>query len=316
MEIDKRNKLHFLLVIIFLGIISTINENSINNIETKMTDSISTKTYFQAINFNTAYGKYDPERLASVREYDEGEYNHELSNDYFENVKFYTIKDLDLVRFQIFFTEHAFFRYPEMYEDPQLIQDYYVKTYQTPFFKSLSNEALAKKYHPSFQLGEFLTLSDFKTVILPNLKFDLIKIENVEEINRSGCYVYYNWDFFEEMQISEYSNSFLRFMETLPYQARKIVFDSKEEAIKAAFSALLENSCSTPDTRLRGLYFDIKSQGSPIWHSETYGPETWVRASIRYLNELDENMNNIETLEKSLELISKYTMNPFELIVK
>lgn len=316
MEIKKRNKLHFLLLVTFWGISSTINADSINNIGTKMTDSISTKIYFQAINFNTAYGKYDPERLASVREYDEGEYNYELSNDYFENVKFYTTKDLDLVRFQIFFTEHAFFRYTEMYKDPQSIQDYYERTYETPFFKSLSNGDLAKKYHPSFQLGEFLTFPDFKSIILPNLKIDLIKVVKTEDINQSGCYVYYNWDFFEEMQISEYSNSLLRFMETLPYQARKIVFESKEDAIKSAFSALLENSCSNPDTRLRGLYFDIKSMGAPIWHSETYGSETWVRASIRYLNELGENKNNLETLEESLELISKFTISPFEVIIK
>ena len=270
----------------------------------------SNKIYFKILNFNLPEGEIDPVRLESLKEYD-GEYNYELSNEYFENASFFSNSEIDLIKFQIFFTKHGHFRYTEFYDDAQTIQDYYEKKYGTPFFFSLSNDELKKKYHPTFQLGEFLDLKDFTDIILPNLKFDLINEIEPNTLDMNGYHVFYNWDFFEETQTSPYSNSFLRYIDFLPYNSRTNKYNSKEQAKIGAFNALLENACSTVNTRLKGLKFKLNN--SKLNTLTTDNNLEIATPSIRSLNELESGIIERE-VDDSIKEIEKQTMKPFEII--
>ncbi|ELR73833.1 hypothetical protein C900_01443 [Fulvivirga imtechensis AK7] len=281
-----------------------------NIFSSKKATTKSNKVYFKTLNYNVLEGQIDPSRLESLQEYD-GEYNYELSNKYFENALFYSESDKNLIRFQIFFTKHAHFRYPEFYRDSQEIQDHYKNQYETPFFFSLSNDQLKKKYHPTFQLGEFLNLKDFKDIILPNLKFDFINEIKPNVLDKNGYYVFYNWDFFEETQISPYSNSFLRYIDFLPYNSRTNKYNSKEHAKIGAFNALLENACSTADTRLKGLKFKLRN---PKLNTLTMDDHLQIATpSIRSLNELESGIIERE-IDDSLKEIERQGMKPFEII--
>lgn len=279
------------------------------------------RIYFKVINFNKAEGVIDPARLESMREY-EGDYNYELNNEYFENAWFYSDSDKELIEFQVFFTKHAHFRYPEFYKNAQQIQDYFEDKYQTPFFYALSNEELRKKYHPSFQLGKYLNLNDFKSIIFPNFKLNLLSTINLAELKSKTNYVFFNWDFFEEVQISPFSNSFLRYIETLPFKSRRNSFEVIEEAKINAVNALLENACSTVDTTVRGLYFDLGNFNSKILTTDSYLNKPKVVPKVRNLREIgeiNEFINNTEfqrELDSSLKELEKNTMKPFEIITR
>lgn len=277
------------------------------------------RCYFKVINFNKAEGAIDPARLESMLEY-EGEYNYELNNEYFENAWFYSDSDKVLIAFQVFFTKHAHFRYPEFYKNAQQIQDYFENKYQTPFFYALSNEELQKKYHPSFQLGKYLNLNDFKSIILPNFKLHLLSTINLAELKSNTHYVFFNWDFFEEVQISPFSNSFLRYIAKLPSQSRRNSYEVIEEAKINAVNALLENACSTVDTTLRGLYFDLGKFDSKILTTDSFLNKPKVVPKVRDLSEIgeiNEIVKNTEfqsELDSSLKELKKNTMMPFEII--
>jgi hypothetical protein len=280
------------------------------------------RIYFKVINFNKAEGAIDPERLESMQEY-EGEYNFELNNDYFENAWFYSDSDRELVEFQVFFTMHAHFRYPEFYKEAQKIQDYFEVKYQTPFFYTLSNEELRKKYHPEFQLGKHLNLTDFKSIVFPNLKLNLLSTINLDGLANKNNYVFFNWDFFEEVQISPFSNSFLRYIERLPFSSRQNSYETIEKAKINAVNVLLENASSTVDTTLKGLDFDIRNFKSKILkgnYSYLSKPKIVPRIrSLRELGDVNEVINNTEfqiDLEASLRELERNTMKPFEIIVK
>ncbi|MFC3811139.1 hypothetical protein [Lacihabitans lacunae] len=272
----------------------------------------SDKIYFKILNFNLAEGKLDSARLESLQEYD-GEYNYELSNEYFENALFFSESEIELIKFQIFFTKHAHFRYPEFYNDAQVIQDYYEKKYQTPFFFALSDDELKKKYHPTFQLGKHLNFEDYKSVIQPNLKLELIRVIEPEKIHSDNFSVFYNWDFFEETQISPFSNSFLRFIEAIPYDSRKTNYDSKEKAKIGAFNALLENASSTADTTLKGLSFHLRNSGLKTLSKDSSLNKPKVIPAIRSLNELESGVI-MDEINASISEMEQQTMEPFEII--
>jgi hypothetical protein len=272
--------------------------------------------YFKIINFHKAEGAIDPARLESLREY-EDEYNYELNNEYFENSCFYSDADKALIEFQIFYTKHSHFRYPEFYKDAPRIQKYYEEKYQTPFFQELSNEELRKKYHPSFQLGKYLNFEDFKSVLLPGLNLNLLSTINPAELGGGAHYVFYNWDFFEEVQVSPFSNSFLRYIETLPFHSRRNSYDKMEEAKIAVVNALLESACSTVDTTLRGLYFDSANFSSEIFTRDWYLNRPKVVPKVRNLRELGEleALMNSKKFQDDLEsCLKEFERNSMKLV--
>lgn len=243
---------------------------------------ISTDKYFKVLNFNKLECQLDSERLESMREYD-GEYNYELKNDYFENAWFKTNLDILIIQYQIFYTRHANYRHIEFYEDSQSIQDLYLKKYDTPFFYELADEEQRQKYHPSFQLGKFLNIEDFKEIILPNLKYDLIKIIDLNDLETDKFYIFYNWQFFGEEQQGKDSNSLMRYIERLPFGTQECL-DSQNDALRVGLNVLLENSISTPDTILTGLNFKTELTDSQIFRQESYGSNFWLQAKIANLN--------------------------------
>jgi hypothetical protein len=274
------------------------------------------KLYFKVINFYKSELAIVPEKIKSMQEY-EAEYNWELKNDYFENARFYSDSEIEWIQFQVFFTKHAYFRYPEFYNDPLKIQDYYKNKYQTPFFFSLSDDELRKKYHPSFQLGKYLDFEDFKSIILPNFKLNLICIINKDELEDKLYYIFYNWDFFEEVHISPFSNSFLNYLDYLPFGSRHNSYEIEVMAKISAINALLENACSTVDTTLKGLSFDMGDFKSELFAKGKYIGK--VVPKIRHLREIgneSEIMNNPDfhqDLDNCLKIMEENTMKPFEI---
>jgi len=274
------------------------------------------KLYFKVINFNKSELAIFPEKIKSMQEY-EAEYNWELKNDYFENAQFYSDSEIEFIQFQIFFTKHAYFRYPEFYNDSQQVQDYYKNKYQTPFFFSLSDEELRKEYHPSLQLGKYLNFEDFKSIILPNLKLNLISIINDYELQNKAYYIFYNWDFFEEVQLSPFSNSFLRYLDYLLFNSRRNSYETEDMAKISAINALLENACSTPDTTLKGLYFNIGDLESDLFAMDTYIGK--VVPKVRHLrefgneNEIINNSKFQQDWDNCLKKMENNTMKPFEI---
>lgn len=274
------------------------------------------KFYFKILNFYKL--KTNPETIESMQEYD-GEYNYELQNNYFKNAWFYSNVSKDLIQFQIFYTQHAHFRNTDFYFDAQSVQDFYKNRYQTPFFYSLSDDELKKKYHPSNQLGEYLNFKDFKSVILPNLNLQLISTINLSALDTNKYYVFYNWDFFEEIQTLPFSNSFIGNIDALPIGS-KSSYESKEKALIRAFNVLLENACSTVDTSLKGFYFDLGRNRTRFLRKESHAGKSRVIPAIRNTREIEneEKLINDEKFQNELnalfDLIKSKTMSPFEII--
>ena len=144
-----------------------------------------------------------------------------------------------------------------------------------------------------------------------NLK--LLTTINIEVLDTNHIYVFQNWDFYEETQISPFSNSFLRFMECLPHSSKKHFFETDESAKIGAYNALLENGCSTADTILRGLNFDLGSSESKSLKNESYSNNNWVSPLIRNLSELKEQIA-LEEIDKAIILLEQHSMRPFEIV--
>ncbi|APU10490.1 hypothetical protein [Cellulophaga lytica] len=271
----------------------------------------SEKLYFKVVNSFFIYNKLTDYELQSYREND---YNNEQDNDYYENSYFYSHLTSEQIQFQVFFTSIGDFRNADFYENAQSIQQFYLNKYEIPFFFNLSNDIEKKKYESTFhKIGDYLKFEDFISVILPNIKFQIISQIEHNKLNIGTYTVFYNWDFFEEIQISNNSNSFLRFITSLPHNSRKKEYTSRQEANMSAFNSLLENACSTVDTTLKGLYFDLGTSNSSILSKDFFGNNPKVVMSIRNLNELETNLIENE-VNNSLEILKKKTMEPFEII--
>lgn len=271
------------------------------------------RQYFKILNFNYFEGQIDSERFESMKEY-AGEYNYELNNEYFENTYFYSYSDLEQIQFEVFFTSIGSFRNISFYKNYDVVQDFFLSKYNIPFFYQLSNDEQKKKYDSTFhKIGDFLRIEDFVEIILPNIKFKIILPIELNKLKKDTYYVFYNWNFYEEIQISPNSNSFLRFITTLPYDSRKNNYLTEAEAKTSAFNALLENACSTVDTTLRGLFFDLMDLESMIFSNDSYGASPKIVPSIRSLDELDVTLREDE-MNKSLKFLEKQTMNPFKII--
>ena len=259
------------------------------------------------------------ETIESMQEYD-GEYNYELNNDYFENAWFYSVANKNLVQFQIFYTQHAHFRNTDFYTDAQLVQDFYKKKYNTPFFYSLSDDQFKKKYLPSYQLGQHLNFNDFNSVILPNLKLQLISTINLSELDTNKYQVFYNWEFFEEMLTMPYSNLFIAQIASIPFGS-KSSYVSKEKALINAYNAVMENACITAGyTTMKGFYFDLGRNRTRFLQKESHAGKSRVIPAIRNTREIGSEEKLIKDgkfqneLNALIDLIKSKTMSPFKII--
>ncbi|MBD3635705.1 MAG: hypothetical protein HUJ25_00050 [Crocinitomicaceae bacterium] len=269
---------------------------------------ISNRFYFKVINHNVVETSIDTTNLDSMREYD-GEYNYELNNEYFENTWFFSELDKDLLEFQVFFTSQEHFRHLELYEDSKALQAFYLEKYQTPFFWALSNDELKSKFHPR-HLGQFLNFEDYKNIIKPNLKLNLIESINTGILEPNGYYVFYNWDFFMEEQVSPNSNSLLRHIATIPHASKRHLYESKDNALENSFNVLLENACSTVDTILKGFHFNLENFDSKVLSKQNYSDNFWIVPAIRSLNEIKASERNRE-IEKCMKLLKAKSSEPF-----
>jgi hypothetical protein len=280
-------------------------------------------TYFKVLNFNKLVGQVDLDKYDSLMEYDE-ENNHEMENEYFENVYFKSTDKHNLIAYQIFVTQHKDFCYSEFFNDAKSLQSYYLNKYQTPFFYDLLSEQ-RKESFDIYEIERFINFDDFQKFILPNFKYDFFKPINLEDLDKNQYYIFYNWRFF--MDVNGYDekncldgnfNSLIGYLHGLPF-GTKSNYTIKYEAEFTALNVILENSCATVDTRLKGLSFKSNIIPSALFIQESYNDEYYLSGKIRDLNRLGDSIrlfNNTDFMtefEKLMKEFEKYTMLPFEI---
>ena len=211
--------------------------------------------YFKTLNvFKLDYDSTkDESRKNSYKEYD-GEYNYELEHDFFENIWFYTNLSSDSLSFQIFYSKLNDLRNRNIYTNIEAVQSYFESKYAISYFYDADKEKMRKSLHMWNFLDRYLKFEDFLTIIKPNIKVQLFEIIDTGIINDPNYYIFYNWDFFNEVQLGGNSNSLFRHIETIPHGIKQS-YSNTENANICALKVLSENAYSTVDTRLKGLNF-------------------------------------------------------------
>ncbi len=173
---------------------------------------------------------------------------------------FFSYQTKEEIYFDIFssFVRHETFRRVFLYNNPEIVQEYFLTKYNKCFFpKDYKSRKWDFSQVQLFSNSGSITFEDFKEVILPNFKFSFFEEIDSEELQpiKNNFSVVFSWDFFNDKAYLHTENTIYR-SDYLHREKINIDLESYTDAILYSLDFLFEYPFSTVDTRLNGLCFE------------------------------------------------------------
>lgn len=211
--------------------------------------------FFKVINYKKIDYELetDPDILSSYEEYDEGgEYPLHLNELFLPNLYFYSTTNDVQVKFEIFLSVDISLRQKSLFNNTDILQEYFIKKYNTCFFY---DKEMVDKTNDYTKLKTKINIEDFQNVLLPNIIPDILSKVDTDTKKT----IYYNWDFFRS--IGNYAeigvNLLYTLIDHLPYpNVLKVIETEKLQFYAYANIRVLANY--THGIELEGLERNAK----------------------------------------------------------